>query len=383
MARFLFVTWPGSGNQVPTLGIAQALREHGHSVTFAGYVSQRERFAARGFPLTPMERSSSALQRAPKGDVMAALVATVWATPDHLADVRDAVERESPDVLVVDCLLFGVLAAAESMGANTAVLVHSAPGLLEPPDGPFEQTLLLAPINAVRASAGLAPVAHAWDVWARFPTLCASLRVLDPLADQAPESFRYVGPVFERMPDSGWRAPWAADDTHPLVLVSFSAGDAWDQTSRIQRTLVALAETPVRVLVTAGSANVSGLTIPDNAVVIPGVPHAEVLPSVAAVVTHGGHGTVTAALAHAVPVICLPNLTSDQPGIAAQIAALGAGLALDGDAATPDDIRAAVVTVLREPSYAAAARRLAAMIAESHSAEASVTLLKHVAGAAH
>ena len=38
MARVLFVTWGGGGNQPPAIGIAQELRDRGHKVVFAGYV---------------------------------------------------------------------------------------------------------------------------------------------------------------------------------------------------------------------------------------------------------------------------------------------------------------------------------------------------------
>lgn len=41
MARYLFLTWDGAGNQPPAVGVAQALRERGHNVVFAGYESQR------------------------------------------------------------------------------------------------------------------------------------------------------------------------------------------------------------------------------------------------------------------------------------------------------------------------------------------------------
>ncbi|HKD73940.1 MAG TPA: glycosyltransferase, partial [Ktedonobacterales bacterium] len=359
MARYLFITWNGSGNQNPTLGAAQALCARGDDIAFAGYASQQERIAGHGFRFAVLERSDAALRFPAGGDLMAALVAGVWVTPAHLDDVRDAAAREAPDLLVIDCLMFGALAAAELHHLPTVVLVHSAPGLLAPPDGPFERFLLREPINALRTAAGLPPVATVWENWARFPTLCASLPILDPLAATAPQTFTYVGPLQEEMPPSGWHLPWPADDQRPLVLVSFSSGAAWDQTSRIQRTLDGLAGQPVRVLVTAGTADISQLTIPANAIVIPFVPHEEILPQMAAVVTHAGHGTVTAALAYGLPLVCLPNLAADQPAVAAQVAALGAGIALDGDSAPPENIGDAVMATLTDPSYASAARRLA------------------------
>ncbi|HLX40980.1 MAG TPA: hypothetical protein VKR42_10615, partial [Ktedonobacteraceae bacterium] len=265
MARFLFLTWDGSGNQTPELGIAQALRVRGHDIAFAGYESQRARIAAQGFRFALLERSNATLHIPAHGNKLAAMVAGVWATAAHLDDVSAAVAREAPDLLVIDCLLFGALAAAEHNHLPAAVLVHSAPGLQVPPGGPFERLVLLEPVNALRSAAGLTSVASVWEIWACFPTLCASLPALDPLAASAPPTFTYVGPIQEQLPASGWHMPWPEDDPRPVVLVSFSAAHMWDQTSRIQRTLTGLAKRPVHVLVTASIADTTQLTIPANA----------------------------------------------------------------------------------------------------------------------
>ena len=376
MARYLFVTWDGSGNQTPELGVAQALRTRGHDVAFAGYESQRARIAAQGFRFAALERANATFHIPAKGDMMAAMAAGVWAAPAHLDDVRDTAARESPDLLVIDCLLFGALAAAERYSLPAVVLVHSAPGLQVPPGGPFERFVLLEPVNALRSAAGLPPVASIWENWARFPTLCASLSALDPLAASAPPAFTYAGPIQEQLAPSGWYAPWSGDDPRPVVLVSFSAALVWDQTSRIQRTLTGLAERPVHALVTASNVDTTQLTIPANACVAPFIPHAEVFPLTAVTVTHGGHGTITAALAHGVPVVCLPNTTSDQPALAAQVATLGAGIALDGDTASPEVIGEAVMQVLADRSFATAARRLAAAIAAANAPETAATWLE-------
>src|SRR5579862_5471476 len=109
MARYLFLTWDGSGNQTPELGAAQALRARGYEVIFAGYESQRPRIEAQGFRFTVLERANAALSLPAKGDLLAEMIAGVWATPTHLEDVPDVVAREAPDLLVIDCLLFGAL----------------------------------------------------------------------------------------------------------------------------------------------------------------------------------------------------------------------------------------------------------------------------------
>src|SRR2546421_11812477 len=168
MARFFFVTWSGGGNQPPEIGVAQELADRGHAVTFAGYESQRARFRDRGLPFALLERSSAAWQDEPLERRMAALVDVVWASPLHLSDLQDAVARERPDALVVDCLMFGAVTAAADTGLPTAVLVHSAPGALVPPGGPMEM-LLHEPVNRLRATRGRPAVASLWDAWEAFP----------------------------------------------------------------------------------------------------------------------------------------------------------------------------------------------------------------------
>jgi UDP:flavonoid glycosyltransferase YjiC (YdhE family) len=367
VARYLFLTWDGAGNQPPAVGIAEALRDRGHDVVFAGYESQWSTFTTRGFRFALLERSAGLWRDAASlKSVAAAKMETVWASPQHLGEIPELMAREPCDALVIDCLMFGALAVAETAGTPTAVLVHSAPGALVPPGGPFE-AVLLSPVNRVRAMAGRPAIPRIWDAWAHFPALCTSVSELDPLAGQAPPSFNYIGPVFERAQASTWRAPWAIDDPRPLVLVSFSTGPYWDQASRIRRTVEALADQHCRVLVTTGPTDVADIPAARNVALVRHVPHAEILPQVAVTVTHAGHGTVSASLAHGVPLICLPNPAADQPALADRVQALGAGIALDGENATAVEIAAAVHQVLARASYASAAQRLARMIAAAPS----------------
>lgn len=379
MSRCEFLSWYGAGNEPPVIGVAQELAARGHEVDFTGYAGQRPRFTDLGFGFRVLERADAAYAAAsaPPGDVMPALVDAVWACPEHLDDVADVLAVASADVLVVDCMLFGALAALEGSGVPVAVLVHSAPGALFPPGGGGEQ-LVLQRLNRVRMAAGRPAIARLWDAWAPFPTLCMSVAELDPLAARVPPSFRFVGPVSERVAPSGWRPPWPADDPRPLVMASFSTGHAWDQDSRIRRTLDALAGDRYRLLVLSGVADVAGMQIPADAVVLPYVPHAEVLPHVAVTVTHAGHGTVAASLAYGVPLVSLPNPAADQPALAARVAELGAGIALDGETATAADVAEAVEVVLADVSYTAAARRLAMTIAASPGAQNCADVIEHL-----
>lgn len=381
MAQFTILSWSGAGNQPPAISIAQALRERGHHVTFAGYEDQRALFTGRGFHFTRLETAARAWRDVPAENTFDSFVKYAWASYQHLDDVEQVISDGRPDVVVVDCLMFGALAALENKDVPTVVLVHSAPGALLPPGGGFESALL-DPVNRVRAAAGRPHVGRLWAAWEPFPTFSNNIRQLDRLASEVPASFGYVGPIGERTAPSGWRGPWHPSDPRPLVLVSFSTWSHWDQSSRIRRTLEALAGRDCRVLVTSGEAKLESVPVPDNAIVVSHVPHAEVLPHASVTVTHAGHGTVMTSLAHGVPLVCLPNRGADQPSLAWQVASLGAGRALDGDAATPKQIAEAVDQVLSEFSYKAAAGRIAAEIATAPGGRGVVQGLEQIASGA-
>lgn len=377
MSRYLFFTWSGAGNQPPAIGMGQALARRGHDVVFAGYEVQRNLFEQHGFGFVCLERASEQWSRMFPEYPRAAKIDATWASSAHLDDVPDLLSAIAPDVAVVDCLMFGVLAAVEKAGIPAAVLSHSAPGAIMPPGGRLE-TLLLGPVNRVRDAAGRPTIGSMWEAWASFRTLCTTIAELDSLAARTPPSFQYVGPVFEDVATSDWQSPWEPDDPRPLVLVSFSSGDDWDQSSRIERTLQGLADRPCRVLVTRGRAQVK--SAPSNAVVVERLPHRVVLPQVSTTVTHAGHGTVAASLIHGVPLVCLPNVAADQPELAAQVESLGVGLALDGETATPAEIGDAVSQMLLDPAYRAKAQRLARVFASAPGLPAVVSELERLAG---
>jgi MGT family glycosyltransferase len=378
MARFACVTWDGGGNTPPAIGLAQELTLRGHEVVFFGYETQRTRFEAQGFTFSALRRSGSfdiystgqPAERIP-------FIANVWACPAHLDDVPEAVAECSADALVVDFMMQGALAAIPRLSIPVAVLAHSSiAGLIPPPESPMGAARLAA-TNRLRQQAGLSALARLNDGWAGRLTLVTTIPELDPAATGADTLARYVGPIFEQFPALDWESPWEADDDRPLALVSFTTTGLWDQRGRIRNTLDALRDEPVRVLVTAAQPGDIGL-IPTNAVIRSFAPHAAILPAAAVTVTHAGHGTVSASLAHGVPIVALPNPSADQPFLAATLQRLGAGLALDGESKS-DAIRLAIRTVIERPSYAAAARMLAAAIHTASGAKGAAVELERLA----
>lgn len=365
MTRFAFVTWDGGGNLPPAIGVAQELASWGHEVVFIGYEVQRQGIESRGFGFQSLRRSGgfdiyAENEPAPR---IAGLLTNVWACPEHLDDVPDACAATGADVVVLDFSMQGALAAASRLALPVAVLAHSSiAGLVPPPESPIGAVRLTA-TNELRARAGLAQLTTLGQAWAAHLTLVTTIPALDPAAAGAATTCRYVGPIFESSADQGWQSPWGPGDQRPLVVVSFTTTRLWDQRARIARTIEALAGEPVRVLVSSHQGDELG-RLPENAAARTFVPHSLVMPLAAVTVTHAGHGTVAASLAHGVPLVALPNPAADQPFLAATIQRLGAGIALDGEAG-PDAIRTAVRQVLRDASFSDAARTLGDAIRDS------------------
>ena len=97
-----------------------------------------------------------------------------------------------------------------------------------------------------------------------------------------------------------------------------------------------------------------------NVEVVSSAPHSAVLEHAAAVVTHGGHGTVIKALAAGVPMVVLPH-GRDQLDNAVRVSSRGAGVKLK-KTATSAQIARAVSTVLADPAYRQSAAALGAVI---------------------
>jgi MGT family glycosyltransferase len=205
--------------------------------------------------------------------------------------------------------------------------------------------------------------------------LVMTVRELDDPDVVLPANMRYVGPALEE--PSGAEVAVETGD-RPLVLVSFSTSNM-DQRPALQNVLDGLSDLPVSVVLTTGSAVAADqLDLPANATAYQHLPHADVLPRAALVVTHSGHGTVVAALAHGVPLVCMP-MGRDQHYVASRVAAVGAGQVVDATA-PPEAIRAAALAVLGDAGYRRGAATMRDAITAATGEDAAVRELERLAG---
>ena len=169
---------------------------------------------------------------------------------------------------------------------------------------------------------------------------------------------------------------WWGARQDPFVYVTLgTVVGGFDVMRTAYRTVIdAVVGLPIRVLLTIGAdLPLEALgEVPPNVHVERFVPQDDVIPHAAAVICHGGSGTVLGTLAAGVPLIVAP-LFADQPFNAERVAAAGAGLALPTGGASAATVRQALSRVLQDGSFRQAALRIANEIAALPSIDAAAS----------
>jgi UDP:flavonoid glycosyltransferase YjiC (YdhE family) len=344
--RFLIVSWDGGGNAPPALNLGARLARQDHQVRLVGWESMASRAAAAGvgfatYPSVPPWPPELAFEDALEERLLPAL-----AGPGTRDDILTEAKSFAPDVVVVDCMMGAGLEAAHELGLPSAVLVHL----------PYSAFMYEWGDEAARAEK------------ARFLGEARAVLALVPPGFDAPcplpANTSYVGPITDpnpRQPLDPRDAGLLAEPGDPWVLLSLST-TLQGQAAALPPMLDAVAGLPVRVLLTLGGAlPASAVDPPPNVTVRGFVPHHLVLPHMAAVISHGGLSTITAALTAGVPLVCIPQ-GRDQSDNAERVAASGTGRAV-ATGASPAQIAYALKELLADPAALHEARRFAGVIA--------------------
>ena len=409
-AEFVFTTFEFGGHVTPALAVAARLQARGRRVLVLSDEATREETRGFGLPFRPWStapnRPDKTVAHEPLRDWECATPAEVvqmlldrlmtGAAAAYAADTAAALGDNPGAAVVTQELLLGCMLAAEARSAPLALLTANVwplptlegvppfgPGL-EPPKDDQEvrfQSLIreasrtfydagLPSLNAARAAHGLAPLAHTLDqIDAAGLILLSAARAYDFAPEPLPAPFRYAGPQ-ARVPAwaAPWESPWPADDPRPLVLVSFSTLYQ-AQEPVLRRVVAALERLPVRGVVTLGpQLDPAEVASPaENVRVLRSASHDALMPHLAAMITHAGHGSAIRPVLAGVPLLCLP-MGRDQPDNAARIAARGAGLRLE-PSASAGEIGSALMRLVEEPRFRDAARRWSeAITAETQAA---------------
>lgn len=248
--------------------------------------------------------------------------------------------------------------------------------LLLPVTEHLHRTALAAPIDQLRAELGLAPVDD-WAAWLGSADLQLGLwpRWFDAAGDPTADRVAKVGFLLDPGTDGGSDSepdpdagsgpvpPEVAEvlaGEVPPVLVAGSSGQmllhdfyAASVPAALDAGRTVLLVTPYRDLLPA--------TLPAGVHWFRWLPYRAVMPRVAAVVHHGGTGTIAQCLAAGVPQLVLAH-SFDQPDTGARLRRLGVGEWLPSTRWEPPRAAALMRRLLDERGYRDRAARLRAAI---------------------
>lgn len=361
MTSVLFVTWDGGGNVPPVIAIAREIAERGEPVRILGHPRQRSAVESAGLRFEPFRTAPAWSSVRPARRVSTDIrYARLFTDRGLGVDVLDALRREPADRVVVDGLLLGVLAELRRAGHAYTVLVHTLRSVM------FAK-LTRGPLAFVARSRGLdARVLYG----AADAELVVTAAALDAASARMPRRVRHVGPVLPVIPSV------SRELGEPRVLVSLSTTYVRGQRELLQRIVDALAQLPVRAVVTTGpSIDPAAIAAAQNVEVVGVADHAALMRAASLVIGHGGHATTMLALAHGLPLLVIPtNPSFDQPAIARLVSERGWGRMLRRTATT-EQIRSAATDLLATPGYREAASVVGAALRREPGAPRAADIL--------
>jgi UDP:flavonoid glycosyltransferase YjiC (YdhE family) len=375
--RIMFCTRAGAGHFGPLVPFAQAFLRNNDDVVFVAPAEAAAMIAGAGFdhhliPNPPQHGRAELFAKARQMDWDAANEMVVrdmfveMDTPANLPHVRGAIETWRPDVVLWEESDFAAALAVEAAGIPSVRVAITQAQHREVLGDVVDDALA-----EIRSGLGLAPVADL-DSLPYFTLMPAEFE--NPALPGPAHALRFRERLAEARPLPDWweNASW------PLVYLTLgSVAPTMDFFPGVyQEALESLSHLPVRVLVTIGrDRDPADLgPQPSNVHVARWVPQADVMPHSAAMVCHGGSGTVRAGLAAGIPMAVLP-LFADQPFNARRVTELGAGVTLDRASRAGDAIR----WLLADKAYRRAAQRVATATSKLPTVDRAVEIVRALA----
>jgi len=337
--RVVLATIGSRGDVQPMLALAQTLQQRGHMPVVAAPPNFQTWIEGLGFAFAPLGQDMQAFMRehpelmtgnpirlargflkyfeeqlaSQAADLRAACQgadAMVYAGLAFFSGASVAQALQLPAI----CLQFTNCLLPSRLHPPAMLPVHGLPQWLNRLAWALESRMgdsaVRGPLNGMRATLGLAPVAKIWRhlVDEAQVVIAADATLLPPDPDWQGR-YGYANFVFfdDPMPLDPELDAWLHDGEPPVFLGFGSMSGAATDRMEVLMTQ-ALAATGKRCLVGAGWSGLGTGALPAGWRVVRDAPHALLFPRTAVVVHHGGSGTTAQALRAGVPQVVLPLL---------------------------------------------------------------------------
>ncbi len=415
MARLGAFCFPGTGHLNPMTALARALHRRGHEVVIYGIADCEARVRAAGiefYPIGSQDYPSGTLRKLDErlGELKG--LATFRFTVERVKNTARMVLRDGPDA-VRKSGVQALLVDEADMGGTVAeylglpfVSIAVFPPLVNddriPPfcfGWPAGQDRLsrlrnelgfrllskfAAPVfkvvNDQRRAWGLQPLKRSTDALSTLAQITQLPEALEFDVPARPANLHYTGPFVDSQQRPNVDFPWERLDGRPLVYASL--GTMQNGSESIFRTIAeGCAGLGVQLVISLGG----GLdparlgTLAGDPIVVRYAPQLDLVKRASVVITHAGLNTVLESLAEGVPLVALP-LGNDQPGVAARVAARGAGVVIPQRKLTAAKLRAAVNAVLHTPNYRQSAAALKRAMANADGLNRAAEIIQQALG---
>jgi UDP:flavonoid glycosyltransferase YjiC (YdhE family) len=388
--KILFSSSPGVGHVQPAIGLALAARRRGHEIAWATARDTAPLLHAQsisvfdaGEPLATCRAAYRA--RWPEavnhqGRDGAAFTfsrqfGNVIAT-SMLPGLERAIRDFRPNLIVSETGAVAAPLAARKFGVRQ---ITHAFGLPMPASTLHATTNEIAPLWQA-AGWEVPEFAGLYDYGA-IEISVPSLQAACPnpvLAKQAwlqrPSSIT-AGPN-DQLP-GGLREFLNSQNKRPVIYVTF--GTIFNKNASFTAALNAAAKIEALFVVTTGSGDsvIANESLAGNVWIGDYVPQSLLLPLCSVVVSHAGSGTLTGAMSHGLPQLCLPQ-GADQFRNADALAACGAGISLEGESVNESSIANAIQRLLDDSSFRRSAEKLQREIAKMPTPDEVMTQLEEM-----
>lgn len=417
MARLGAFCFPGTGHINPMTALAGRLRRRGHEVVIFGIADTEARVRAAGidfhligekdYPPGTLQKLDQRLSELKGLATFRFTVERVKNTARMiLRDGPEAVRHENVDAMLIDEADMGGN-VAEHLGLPFVSIAFFPPLIQDDRVPPFcfgwgagqdrlsrlrnrlgmsLLTRVAAPIYSVvndqRRAWGLKPLRRATDALSPLAQIAQMPSAFEFDLEGLPEVLHYAGPFVNAKQRAPVDFPWERLDGRRLIYASL--GTLQNGLEAIFRTIAeACAGLGAQLVISLGG----GLEperlgmLRGDPIVVGYAPQLEILKRASLVITHAGLNTVLESLSEGVPLVALP-LGNDQPGVAARVAAHGAGVVVSRRGLAEEKLRRAVRAVLEDAGYRDAADRLRAEIRKVDGLEVAANVIEKALGLA-
>jgi UDP:flavonoid glycosyltransferase YjiC (YdhE family) len=374
--KILFASSPGVGHVQPAIGLALAARRRGHEIAWATACDARSLLDAQsidvfdaGAPLLECQQEYRA--RWPERSMLKGRDIAAHTFPRQFGNViasrmlpglEHAISQWKPDLIINETGAVATPLAARKFSVRH---ITHAFGLPMPASTLHSTANEIAPLWQA-AGWDVPEFAGLYDHGAieisvpSLQTACPNPVLAKKALLQQPSSVT-AGPN-DRLPDS-LREFLNSRAGQSIIYVTF--GTIFNKNTSFATALNAAAKIDALFVATTGASvsTISNEALARNVWIGDYVPQSLLLPLCSVVVSHAGSGTLTGAMSHGLPQLCLPQ-GADQFRNADAFAICGAGISLEGEDVNESSIANAMQRLLHDSSFRRSAEKLQREIAE-------------------